>query len=125
MTAAGKSIYYFGFWVLACAVGLMVLPEFSLKMVNMQLNDCITVRLFGMVLLFLSIYYFILGKRKESWPFFRVTVFTRASALIFVIVFVLIGWAKPIIILFVVVDALGALWTFFALKKDKAAGLLV
>jgi hypothetical protein len=43
MTAAGKSIYYFGFWVLACAVGLMVFPEFSLKLVDMQLNDYFSV----------------------------------------------------------------------------------
>ena len=124
MTAAGKSIFYFGFWVLACGIGLMILPEFSLSMVNMQLNSYITVRLFGMVLVYLAIYYFVLAKRKESWPFFRVSVFTRGSALLLVTLFVIIGWAKPIIIGFVVVDALGALWTFFALKKDKKAGLL-
>jgi hypothetical protein len=77
-----------------------------------------------MVLFFLAIYYFVAGKRKEFWPFFRVTVFTRASALVFVIVFVVLNMAKPLIILFVIVDAIGAVWTFFALRKDNADGLL-
>jgi hypothetical protein len=74
----------------------MIFPEFSLKMVNMELNDYITVRLFGMVLLYtLAIYYVVLSKRKESLAFFSAyPSIPGSSALILVIVFVLVGWAK-------------------------------
>lgn len=123
MTRAGKSIFYFGFWVLACGFFLMVLPEYSLGMIGMILPDYIVVRLFGMILIFLSIYYFLAGKKPEFWPFFQITIFTRYSALVFVIVFVFMGLAKPYIIGFVIVDAIGATWTLIALIKDKKEGL--
>ena len=124
MTRAGKSIYYFGYWVLLCAIFLMVFPEFSLGIAGMSLSDYIMVRLFGMVLLYLAIYYFLAGKRPEFWPFFQITILTRYSALLFVIVFILLGLARPVIIWFVIIDALGATWTLIALNKDKKDGLL-
>jgi len=124
MTRAGKSIFYFGFWVLACGLGLFLLPELCLKLVGMTLPDYVTVRLFGMVLVYLSIYYLVAGRYPAFWPFFRMTVYTRASALLVVCVLVLLGIAKPLIIGFVVVDALGALWTYLALRRDRAEGLL-
>ncbi|MBN2159428.1 MAG: hypothetical protein JW807_08530 [Spirochaetes bacterium] len=121
MTRAGKSIFYFGFWVLACGVSLMFFPEFCLNIAGIDLNDYITVRLFGMVLIYLSIYYFVAGQHPEFRPLYLTTVFTRSSALVLVIGFVLLGMAKPIVIGFVVVDALGALWTGLALRKDGAS----
>jgi hypothetical protein len=118
MTRAGKSIFYFGFWVVACGISLMFFPAFCLDIAGITLNDYITVRLFGMVLLYLAVYYFIAGRYPAFRPFYRATVFTRSSALLIVIVFVLLGMAKPIIIGFVIVDALGALWTGIALRAD-------
>ncbi len=124
MTRAGKSIFYFGFWVLACGLGLFILPEMCLKLVGMTLPDYITVRLFGMVLVYLSIYYLVAGRYPAFWPFFRMTVYTRSSALLVVGALVLIGIAKPLILGFVVVDGLGALWTHLALRRDRAEGAL-
>ena len=118
MTRAGKSIFYFGFWVLACGIGLMFFPGFCLELVGLGLNDYITVRLFGMVLLYLAVYYFIAGRNPAFRPLYKATVFTRSSALLIVIVFVLLGLAKPLVIGFVIVDALGALWTGLALRAD-------
>jgi len=59
------------------------------------------------------------GRRAEFGPFFRVTVYTRASALPIVTLFVLLTAASPLIILFTVVDALGALGTALALRLDR------
>jgi hypothetical protein len=122
MTRAGKSIFYFGFWVLICGISLMFFPQFCLDLVDIHMSDYITVRLFGMVLIYLSIYYFVAGQYPSFHPLYRMTVFTRSSALIVVIIFVLLGLARPIIIGFVIVDALGALWTAIALWKDKREG---
>ncbi len=118
MTRSGKSIFYFGFWVLACGISLMFFPAFCLDFAGIALNDYITVRLFGMVLIYLAVYYFIAGRHPAFRPLYRATVFTRSSALIFVIGFVILGMAKPIVIGFVAVDALGALWTVLALRAD-------
>jgi hypothetical protein len=124
MTRAGKSIFYFGFWVLACGISLMFFPKLCLDTVGIHLSDYITVRLFGMVLIYLSIYYFVSGRHPAFHPLYRITVFTRSSALIVVILFVLLGLASPIIIGFVIVDALGALWTWLALRNDSKEGLI-
>lgn len=120
MTRAGKSIFYFGFWVVACGISLLFFPSFCLDVAGIALNDYITVRLFGMVLLYLAVYYFIAGRYPVFRPFYIATVFTRSSALVIVIIFVLLGMAQPIVIGFVIVDALGALWTGIALRLDSA-----
>jgi hypothetical protein len=55
-----------------------------------------------------------LGRRPEFRPLYRVTVYTRASALPLVAAMVLLLRANPLIILFTVVDAL-------ALRADRKA----
>lgn len=118
MTRAGKSIFYFGFWVLACGISLMFFPQFCLGIAGISLNDYFMVRLFGMILIYLAIYYFVAGRRPAFRALYLATVFTRSSALLIMIIFVLLGMAKPIVIGFTAVDALGALWTALALRAD-------
>jgi hypothetical protein len=119
MTRAGRSIFIFSFWVLACALPLMVVPGLMLGFLDIPPSGEVVARVFGMVLLFMAIYYFIAGRRAEFVPFFRVTVYTRASALPIITLFVLLTGASPLIILFTLVDALGALWTALALRLDR------
>lgn len=118
MTHAGRSIFYFGFWVVICGISLLIFPEFSLGVAGITLNDYIPVRIFGMVLLYLAVYYFVAGRSAGFRPLYLATVFTRSSALLLVIILVLIGKAEPIVIGFVTVDGLGALWTALALRAD-------
>jgi len=125
MTRAGSSIFYFGFWVLLCGVSLMFFPAFCLNIAGMYLDDVTVPRLFGMVLIYLAIYYFLAGRHPDFWPFYRITVFTRSSALVIVIIFTLLGIVRPVVIAFVSVDALGALWTLVSLKQDMKQGLYV
>jgi uncharacterized membrane protein YuzA (DUF378 family) len=119
MTRAGRSIFIFSFWVLACAMPLMIFPGLMLGLLGVTSSSDVVARVFGMVLLFLAIYYFVAGRRAEFAPLFRVTVYTRASALPIVTLFVLLTGASPLIILFTVVDSLGALWTALALRADR------
>jgi len=120
MSSAGKSIFWFGFWVLACGIFLMFFPGLMLTLTDITVSNTVIVRIQGMVLIFLAIYYFVAGRRPEFRPFFRVTVYTRASALPIVAAMVLLLRANPLIILFTVVDALGALWTALALRRERA-----
>ena len=52
--------------------------------------------------------------------FFMWTVHTRALVIIFNIVFAALELVSPLIIMFGAIDIVGALWTFWALRKDKA-----
>jgi hypothetical protein len=115
---AGKTIFYFGFWVLACGLSLFLLPSMMLGIAGIEVTETIVPRLFGMVLVFLAIYYFVTGRHPEFRPFFRVTVYTRSSAFGIVGVLVLLGMAGPIVLGFVLVDLFGAIWTAYALRRD-------
>ena len=118
---AGASIFWFGFWVLACGVFMMFFPALMLRAAGVTASNDVILRIQGMVLIFLAIYYFVAGRRPEFRPLYRVTVYTRALALPLVAAMVLLLRANPLIILFTVVDALGALWTALALRADRRA----
>lgn len=119
MTGAGKSIFYFGFWVLLCGVALMFFPGFVLGLMDITMSSDIVARILGMVLIFLAIYYFLAGRHPEFRPFYRISIYTRASALIITAIFAITGAADYSIILFTIVDAFGSLWTALALRKDR------
>jgi hypothetical protein len=121
MSRAGRSFFIFGFWVLACGVALFAAPGFLLGFAGITMSSDIVARIFGMVLVFMAIYYFVAGRHAEFRPLFRISVYTRGSALPILAVLVIILKANPLLILFTVVDALGALWTALALRRDSAA----
>ena len=118
MSRAGRTMFWFGFWVLACGILLMFLPGMMLRVARVTVSNDVILRSQGMVLIFLAIYYFVAGRHPEVRPLYQVTVYTRASALPVTAVMVLLLRANPLIILFTVVDALGALWTALALRAD-------
>jgi hypothetical protein len=119
MSRAGRTMFWFGFWVLACGIFLMFFPGMMLRVARVTVSNDVILRIQGMVLIFLAIYYFVAGRHPEFRPLYQVTVYTRASALPVTAVMVLLLRANPLIILFTVVDALGALWTALALRADS------
>jgi hypothetical protein len=52
--------------------------------------------------------------------FFTLTVYARALVLVWFVLFVIAGWAAAPLILFGVVDLIGALWTFAALRRSPS-----
>lgn len=62
-----------------------------------------------------------MAARTELTAFFRWTVYVRSTIIVFFALFVLTGAAGPTLLLFGVVDLLGALWTGLALRRSGAA----
>jgi hypothetical protein len=121
MSRAGSSMFWFGFWVLACGISMTFFPALMLRAAEVAVSNDVILRIQGMVLVFLAIYYFVAGRRPEFRPLFQVTVYTRASALPLTAAMVLLLRANPRIILFTA-GALGALWTALALRADARRG---
>ncbi len=121
MSRAGSSMFWFGFWVLACGISLTFFPGMMMRVSGITVSNDVILRIQGMVLIFLAVYYFVAGRRPEFRPLYQATVYTRASALPLTAAMVLLLRANPLIILFTVVDALGALWTALALRADRRA----
>ncbi len=119
MSRAGRSFFWFGFWVLACGLSLAIAPGLLLKMAAISVSNDIMLRVFGTVLVYMAVYYFVAGRSGGYTALYRASVYTRLSAPIFVGVFVIVLKASPLVLCFTVVDALGALWTALALRKDQ------
>jgi len=119
MSNAAKSVYYFSFWVFASAIVLLLFPELLLDFMHIHHSASIIARIFGMVLLFLGFYYFMAGRQGDMKNFYWWTTYTRPTALLFALVFIISGQIKPFFLAFVIVDLLGAFWTWNALRQDQ------
>ena len=121
MSRAGQSFFWFSFWVLGCGLALALFPRLMLDMAGITVSSDIMVRVFGTVLLYMGVYYLVAARRPLFTPLYLASVYTRFSAPVIVGLFVLLTKASPLIVAFTVVDALGALWTALALRRDQAA----
>lgn len=116
---AGKTLFYFSFWVFACALGLLFVPGIMLSLLGMSTENSIIARIFGMVLLFLAYYYMRAGADGTLTKFYRWTTHTRLLAFPISAVFVALKMISPLLLLFVLVDVAGALWTLSALRRQR------
>ena len=118
MSKSSLSVFVFGLYLAVLGIVLVVAPNFLLGMFFMPSTTEVWIRVVGVLVLFMAFYY-IQVARKEMKDFIKLTVYTRSSLIIFFAAFVLLGWASPPLILFGVVDLLGAIWTGLALRSEK------
>ncbi len=120
MSNSALSVFVFGLYLAVLGIVLLVAPNFLLGMFALTSTTEVWIRVVGMLVLFLGFYY-TQAARKEMTDFFRWTVYLRSTVIVFFAVFVLLGFASPPLIMFGVVDLLGAIWTGLALRSPKTA----
>ena len=120
MRNPAKSVFVFGLYLVGLGAILLVVPNLLLSVFGFPLTSEVWIRVVGMLVLYLGIYYVVLA-RAETPLFFRLSVYLRASVIVFFSAFVLLGIASPPLILFAVVDLLGAIWTGLALRQSRPA----
>ena len=120
MSNSARSVFVFGLYLVVLGIVLVVAPNFLLGMFFMPSTTEVWIRVVGVLVLFMAFYY-IQTARKGMTDFFKLTVYTRSSLVIFFAAFVLLGLASPPLILFGVMDLLGAIWTGLALRSAKTA----
>jgi hypothetical protein len=120
MTPAARSVHSFGTYLVLLGAILLVAPNPLLGLFGMPGTTEVWIRVVGMLVAFLGIYYRT-SAAAELTPFFLATVMLRASAPLFFLGFVLAGWVQWQLLLFGVVDAAGAVWTWTALHRGQAA----
>lgn len=116
MTNAARSILVFGLYLGGLGAILLIAPNILLGLFGLPPANDVWIRVAGMLVLFLAVYY-VQAARAGLTPFFHWTVYVRSSVIVFFTLFVLLRWASPMLILFGVVDLLGALWTGLALRR--------
>ena len=116
MTAASKSVYYFGFYLLILGILLTIAPNILLRVFQIPATTEVWIHVLGVVVFAIGLYYVFMAPTNHTL-FLTLTVYARTSILFWFIVFVLLDWAPPQLTLFGLADAGGALWTYLALRK--------
>lgn len=116
MTAASKSLYYFGFYLLVLGIALTVVPNMILSLFQMQETSELWIHVLGTVVFAIGLYYVFMAP-SNNVLFMTLSIYARSFVLAWFVVFVIIGWAPAQLILFGLVDVAGAVWTYTALKK--------
>jgi hypothetical protein len=115
MSRPATSILVFAVYMLGLGLILLIAPNALLGLFGLPATSEVWIRVVGMLVLLLSFYYF-QAARHELRLFFRWSVYARASVIVFFIAFVLLDFVSPVLILFGVIDLLGAIWTALALR---------
>jgi len=116
MSNAAKSILVHGVYLLGLGVVMLIIPNVPLKIVGLPETNEVWIRVVGMMSLVLG-YYFVQSARKELTDFFRSTILTRSSAIVFFALFVALGFAPINLLILIAVDPLFIIWTVLALRS--------
>ena len=118
MSNAAKSIFVHGVYLLGLGVVMLIIPNVPLRIVGLPETHEVWIRVVGMMSLVLG-YYFVQSARKELTDFFRSTILTRSSAIVFFALFVALGFAPINLLILIAVDPLFIAWTALALRSSS------
>ncbi|WP_462252392.1 hypothetical protein [Ferruginibacter sp.] len=116
MTAAAKSVCYFGFYLYVTGITLIAVPNFLLTTLQLPNTNEVWIRVVGVLALCIGYYYHRAGAGNIQ-AFFKHTIPTRIFVFLSFTAFVLLNYVSPMLILFGAADFAGAVWTWWALKK--------
>lgn len=117
MSKSAKSVFIYGFFLAFNGFMLLLAPNLLLGSLGIESADEVWIRLSGVLLLAISVYYF-LGAKHELIVIMKATAFIRFTIIFFFTAFVLLDFVSPNIIMISVIDLLGGIWTFLMLKKE-------
>jgi hypothetical protein len=120
MTAAAKSVCYFGFYLYITGLPLIFAPNTLLGLLQIPETNEVWIRVVG-VLVFCIGYYYHRAGAGNIQAFLKHTIPTRVIVFLSFTAFVLLKFVPPVLIIFGAADLAGAVWTWFALKKDAAS----
>jgi hypothetical protein len=103
-------------YVIISGLQLLFIPNFLLATFGLEPTSEIWIRVLGMLVLVLSFYYYAMYKNGGK-EVVRATVQGRLLFCAGLVMFVLLGMAKPVLIFFAVVETGLALWTLSEIRK--------
>lgn len=115
MSAATRSIQVWAIYTLVVGAALLLIPNTFLGLFQIEETNEVWVRVIGVVVLVLTIYYAFMV-RVQSRDMFQATIYGRgfSAVLLVVLAFVVGLWQLA---LFAVLDAAGATWTHLTITR--------
>jgi hypothetical protein len=120
MSPAARSIQIYSIYVFFLGATLLLVPNIPLPIFGLPQATEVWIRVAGMTVAFLSIFYFI-AARNEFRPLFVASVPIRFAVPFIFAALVVAGYAPWNLILFTPLDVAFALWTLLALRREAAA----
>lgn len=117
MSKSAKSVFIYGIFYAINGLMLLFVPNVLLNSLGIDNTNEVWIRLAGILLSGISVYYFISAK-NELIVIMKATAFIRFSIIFFFTAFVLLELVSSSIIVISVIDFLGGAWTFLMLKKE-------
>ncbi len=114
MDAPTLSIFIWGIYVLLMGVLLLFIPGKTLTLFGHEKPKDHWVRVIGIIALSLG-YFYLNAAQHEVYSFYWASIYARVAGFIAFSGLVIFKIAKPKIILFGLIDALGAIWTLVTL----------
>lgn len=116
MTHAGRSVFWFGVYLVVAGGGLLLAPALPLGPVGIPVPEEPWARVVGVLALCLAVYY-VVAARSGAVAVMRATVPVRAAAALAFAALVGLDLAPVGLLLFAAVDFAGALWTALASRS--------
>jgi hypothetical protein len=114
MDSTATSIFVFGIYLFFVGAGFLLIPNILLPLFGFPKTDEPWIRVMATLVLIIAFFYLV-AAHHEIIPIYWASVFGRFFAFLIFMVLVFTKKAKPMLILFGIVDALGALWTLLTL----------
>ena len=118
MSRAATSMFVWGIYTAVTGLTFLVVPNVPLELLGFGATDEIWIRVLAVVLIVLG-YYYLRTARHEIAPFFGWTVHARAFVVVAFVLFVVLGLAAPMLLLFAATETLGTIWTAWALRSSQ------
>jgi len=120
MSAAARSILVYSIYVFGLGATLTLIPNVPLPIFGLPEATEVWIRVAGMTVIFLSIFYFI-AARNEYRATFVASVPIRFAVVGFFAAFAAAGFTSWNLLLFTPGDVLFAIWTWMSLRREPIA----
>ena len=124
MSPAARSILVYSIYVLGLGATLLLVPNVPLPLVGLPQASEVWIRVAGMTVIFLGIFYFITA-RNEVRPLFAASVAIRLAVPFIFASFAIAGFVAWNIVLLTPLDVVFAIWTLLALRGSAATASTV
>jgi len=118
MKTSAKTLLVFGIYLIGMGAGFVLMPNLLLAPLGFPPTTEVWSRVVGALALLLAFYY-IQAARANLRPLIEWTVTGRMSVFVLFTLFVLAGWASPMLAVLGSFDLVMALWTAWALRKES------
>ena len=108
-------------YIIALGLGLVLVPNLVLAALRMPPTSEVWIRVLGIVIVNIGIFFWV-AAHIRSIALFRASVYVRPLALVWFSAFVLLGLAPPQLLVFGVIEAAGALWTWLTMRSEQREG---